>query len=77
MSSIHDMLTLKQARERVGLGLRELARDAGVGKDIVYGIESSRVASENVRHGDIVRIFRALRRAGLTRVKQDELFPVL
>lgn len=70
------MLTLKQARQRVGIGLRKLARDADVGKDIVLRIETERVDPARVGYGDIVRIFRALRRAGLTRVKIDDLFPI-
>lgn len=70
------MNALKQVRRRLGLGLRELARDADVGKDVVSRIETGRVQPVNVSYGDIVRLFRALKRAGLTRTKLEDIFPV-
>jgi transcriptional regulator with XRE-family HTH domain len=73
-----DVLTLKQVRELAGIGLRELARDAGVGKDVVWRMENGRTTHETVGYGDVVRILRALRRAGLTRrmVADADIFPV-
>jgi transcriptional regulator with XRE-family HTH domain len=69
------MPTLKQVRKRAKLGLRQLARDAGVGKDVVLRLEKRLTSPENVSHGDIVRIVRALQRH-LPELTADELFPV-
>jgi transcriptional regulator with XRE-family HTH domain len=73
-----DAMTLKQVRELAGIGLRELARDAGVGKDVVWRMENGRTTHETVGYGDVKRILRALRRAGLTRriASDDEIFPI-
>jgi predicted transcriptional regulator len=70
------MMTLEQARGLVKKGLRELARDAGVGKDTVSRIEAGRLDPENVSYGDIMRIVRALQRAGLPGLSVEELFPI-
>jgi predicted transcriptional regulator len=69
-------MTLKQARIRAELGVRELGRASGVGKDVVSGIETGRVDPSKVAYGSIVRIVYALRLAGLPGVTADSLFPV-
>jgi predicted transcriptional regulator len=70
------MATLKQHRKRVGLGLRQFARHAGVNKDIVLRIEKRLTDPANVNYGDIVRIVRTLQRAGLPDLKVEDIFPV-
>jgi transcriptional regulator with XRE-family HTH domain len=70
------MTTFKQARQRARIGLREFARDAGVSKDILLRVENSPVGPERINYGDVVRIARAARRAGLTKAQVEDLFPV-
>jgi predicted transcriptional regulator len=76
MSFTDDMATLKQTRDYLGLGVRELARNACVGKDTVSRIENGLLDPEKVGYGDIVRLVRALRRAGLRKLKVEDVFPV-
>jgi predicted transcriptional regulator len=78
LSPMNDSLSLKDVRELAGIGLRELARDAGVGKDVVWRMENGRTTHETVGYGDVKRILRALRRAGLTKriASDEEIFPV-
>jgi predicted transcriptional regulator len=70
------MMTLEHARGLVGKGLRELAREAGVDKDVVWRIENKRVDPADVSYGDIMRIVRALQRAGLSGLRVEDLFPI-
>lgn len=69
-------MTLKQARELVGLSQAQLAEQSGVQKSSIADIETHRVAPENVAHGTIVRLVRALQRAGIPGLTTDQIFPV-
>ena len=71
-----DMTTLKHCRELAGLGVRELGRKSGVGKDTVSRIERNIIDPAKVCHGDIVRLVHALRQSGLPWVTADSLFPI-
>lgn len=69
-------MTLRQVRKRAKRGQRQLAREAGVGKDVVNRLETRRLRPENARFGDLVRIVRGLRRAGIPDLDVEQLFPV-
>jgi transcriptional regulator with XRE-family HTH domain len=69
------MTKTKQDRLKAGIGLREFARIAGIGKDVVARIERDLVPV-GVNYGDVVRYARAARRAGLTKAMVEDLFPV-
>ena len=66
--------TLEQARELVGITQSELARRAGVGRDVISDIErgdTSRPSWETV--GKLVR---ALRDAGLVGLQPEQIWPL-
>lgn len=69
-------MTLEQARTLVKLSQGKLADASGVKKSAISDIETGRVEPENVSHGTIVRLVRALQRHGLPGLSADELFPV-
>ena len=73
---MNDTTLIKQDRERSGFGLREFARYAGITKDIVVRIESLHIGPGRVNYADVVRYARAARRAGITRARVEDLFPV-
>jgi transcriptional regulator with XRE-family HTH domain len=68
------MMIIKQVRLNAGWGLREFARHAGVSKDVLLRIETD--GPVRVNYGDVVRVARAARMAGLTKAKVEDLFPV-
>jgi len=67
-------MTLKEARELAGLSQSELDRRAGVPQGTTHDLETGRVESPSFER--VVRIVRALRRAGLKGVDGEQLFPV-
>lgn len=69
-------LTLEQALELVELNQSELARRSGVSKHVISKLVMGSVQAENATHGTIVRLVRALQRAGLPGVTADDVFPV-
>lgn len=69
-------MTLEQARGLVKLNQTQLARAAGVTKFVISDIETGATRPENVAHGTIVKIVRALQRAGLPGLTSEDIFPV-
>lgn len=67
-------MTLKEARELVGLSQIELDRRAGLAQGTIHDLETGRV--ENPSFERVVHIVRALRRAGLKGVEAEQIFPV-
>ena len=67
-------MTLKEARELVGLSRDALAEAAGTTPTTIYDIENGR--NQNPSHETVVRIVRALQSAGLKGITSDTLFPV-
>lgn len=67
-------ITLKGARELVGVTQLQLERDAGLTRGTIHDLESGRTASPS--HETVVKIVRALRRHGLTGIDGEALFPV-
>jgi transcriptional regulator with XRE-family HTH domain len=67
-------MTLKQARELAGLSQAELDRRAGLATGTIHELESGRTESPSWER--VVRIVRALRRAGLKGIDGEQLFPV-
>lgn len=67
-------ITLRQARELVGLTQVELARRAGVDHSTVSDLERGK----NLRpsHELVVRLVRALKASGLQGITGEQLFPV-
>ena len=68
-------VTLRDARELAGLTRERLAELAHVNATTIYDIETGRNA--NPSHTNVVRIVRALQRAGLAGLTSEQLFPVL
>lgn len=75
-STYRDITGLKKHRESVGLTQADLGRIVGVSRFLISKIETGQVFYEDVAHGTIVRIVRALNRRGLVRLTTDDLFPV-
>jgi predicted transcriptional regulator len=69
-------MTLKQARELVGINQSELARTAGVTKFVVSDLERGRLKYPNVAYGTIVKIVRGLQRHGLPGLQLEAVFPI-
>ena len=69
-----DNITLRQARELVGLTQLGLDKLAGVPLGTTHDLENRR--NRNPAHHTVVRLVRALRGAGLAAVTSDQLFPV-
>lgn len=67
-------MTLEQARKLLGWTQAKLAQEAGEHVSTVSDIETGR----NARPAYVVvmRIMRAIQRAGLTGVKPEDIFPV-
>lgn len=70
------MMTLTQVRRLLGIGLREFAREAQVGKDTVCRIETKQLDPKDATYGNIMRIVRTARRLGLPGLTVEELFPI-
>jgi transcriptional regulator with XRE-family HTH domain len=68
-------MNLKQAREALGWTQEELSRRSGVGQQHISKLEKGRI--ERISYLTVVRIVRALRKAGLAGVTAEKLFPVL
>jgi predicted transcriptional regulator len=67
-------MTLKEARELVGLSQIALDRAAGVPGGTVHDLETGRVESPSWTR--VVLIVRALQTAGLKGISGEQLFPV-
>lgn len=67
-------MTLRDARTLAGMTQEKLASLAGTTATTIYDIESGRNARPS--HETVVRIVRALQRAGLVGITWDQLFPV-
>jgi transcriptional regulator with XRE-family HTH domain len=67
-------MTLKDARELVGLSQSELERRAGLPAGTIHDLESGR--TENPSWDRVVRIVRALRKSGLKNIDGEQIFPV-
>ncbi len=67
-------MTLKDARELAGLSQNELDRRAGLPIGSIFELENGRTKSPSWDR--VVRIVRALKRAGLKGVDAEQLFPV-
>lgn len=67
-------MTLKEARELLGISQHALDRDAGLPKGTVWELEQGH--NQNPSHDKVTRIVRALRRRGLAGADAESLFPV-
>jgi transcriptional regulator with XRE-family HTH domain len=70
------MTHLERYRSNLKITQAQLAAASGVKKSAISDIETERVAPENVSHGTITRLTRALRGFGLPGLEPDEVFPV-
>jgi len=67
-------MTLREARDLAGLTRDRLAKAAGTTTTTIYDIETGR--SVHPSHHLVVRIVRALQRAGLAGLTIEQVFPV-
>lgn len=67
-------MTLREAREIAGLSRNRLAELAGTTTTTIYDLETGRNA--NPSHETVIRVVRALQRAGLAGLSADQLFPI-
>lgn len=67
-------MNLKGARTALGWTQQELAAKAGVTQQLVSRLE--RGQTDRVMYSSVVKIVRALRKAGLSGLTQEALFPV-
>lgn len=72
--SVMDVLSLERARLLAGLNQRDLDRLAGLAKGTIHEIENKR--NKRPAYETVVRIVRALQRAGLKGITAEEIFPV-
>jgi transcriptional regulator with XRE-family HTH domain len=70
------MNTLEHTRKLLKISQAQLADASGVKKSAISDIETGRVLPENVSHGTVVRLVRALQRLGIPGLDSDALFPV-
>lgn len=67
-------MTLKDARELIGISQLELDREAGLPKGTTNDIESGR--NQRPGHHAVTLLVRALRRKGLVGADAERIFPV-
>jgi predicted transcriptional regulator len=67
-------MTLGQARDLLGLSKRRLDILAGVREGTVHQIESAK--NRRPAYVTVVKIIRALRKAGLANISAEQIFPV-
>lgn len=67
-------MTLKDARELLGISQHRLDREAGLPKGSTWELETG--ANLQPSHEKVVRLVRALRRLGLAGADAEKLFPV-
>ncbi len=67
-------MTLREARDLAGLTRDALAKAADTTTTTIYDLETGRNARPS--HETVVRVVRALQRAGLAGLTSDQLFPV-
>jgi len=67
-------MDLKTARKLLGLSQAQLGKLAGLDGNAIYDLESKR--NRRPAHEVVVKIVRALQRAGLAGITADDLFPV-
>lgn len=68
-------MRLKDARRALGWTQQELSRRSGVRQQDISKLERGSV--HRISYTTVVRLVRALRKAGLAGVTAEELFPVL
>lgn len=67
-------LTLRQARELLGLSQQQLAERAGEKRSAIDDIENGR--SKRPNYVLVMNVFRALQQAGLNGIRVEDIFPI-
>lgn len=67
-------MTLKEARTALGWTQQKLEAESGVKQQQISELENNKI--ETVSHASVVKILRALHRAGLKGLTAEALFPV-